>query len=82
MNKTFRIVTYNDSTRPVIQLYEKENLVKRIDGANDVDKVNDRSRFVDLHSSRSGLSRCSIGFQWFQISLINSLAFLSSFALE
>ncbi|UJR30110.1 hypothetical protein I4U23_017651 [Adineta vaga] len=34
-----RIVTYNESTRPVIQLYEKENLVKRIDASHDVDKV-------------------------------------------
>ncbi|CAF1064594.1 unnamed protein product [Adineta steineri] len=34
-----RIVTYNDSTRPVIQLYEKENLVKHIDASNEVDKV-------------------------------------------
>ncbi|CAF4776022.1 unnamed protein product, partial [Rotaria sp. Silwood2] len=34
-----RIVTYNESTRPVIQLYEKDNLVKRIDASNDVDKV-------------------------------------------
>ncbi|CAF4839231.1 unnamed protein product [Rotaria sp. Silwood1] len=33
-----RIVTYNDSTRPVIQLYEKENLVKHIDASHDVDK--------------------------------------------
>ncbi|CAF3599000.1 unnamed protein product [Adineta steineri] len=33
-----RIVTYNDSTRPVIQLYEKENLVKHIDASNEVDK--------------------------------------------
>jgi len=37
----FSIVTYNDSTRPIIQLFEKENLVKRIDAANDVDKVFD-----------------------------------------
>ncbi|CAF1211558.1 unnamed protein product [Adineta ricciae] len=35
-----RIVTYNESTRPVIQFYEKENLVKRIDASNDVDKIN------------------------------------------
>ena len=35
----FRIVTYNESTRPVIQFYEKESLVKRIDASNDVDKV-------------------------------------------
>jgi adenylate kinase family enzyme len=32
-------VTYNNSTRPVIQLYEKENLVKHVDASNDVDKV-------------------------------------------
>jgi hypothetical protein len=32
-------MTYNDSTRPVIQLFEKDNLVKHIDAANDVDKV-------------------------------------------
>ena len=35
----FSIVTYNESTRPVIQLYEKDHLVKRIDAGNDVDKV-------------------------------------------
>ena len=34
-----RIVTYNESTRPVIERYEKDNLVKRIDASNDVDKV-------------------------------------------
>ncbi|CAF2750096.1 unnamed protein product [Rotaria sp. Silwood2] len=33
-----RIVTYNNSTRPVIEFYEKENLVKHIDASNDVDK--------------------------------------------
>jgi len=32
-------VTYNNSTRPVIQLFEKDNLVKHIDASNDVDKV-------------------------------------------
>lgn len=35
----FRIVTYNESTRPIIELYEKENLVKRIDAGNDVETV-------------------------------------------
>ncbi|CAF1146747.1 unnamed protein product [Rotaria sp. Silwood1] len=34
-----RIVTYNESTRPLIQLFEKDNLVKRIDASNHVDKV-------------------------------------------
>ncbi|CAF0730599.1 unnamed protein product [Didymodactylos carnosus] len=33
-----RIHTYNDSTRPVIQLYEKENLVKKVDASNDVEQ--------------------------------------------
>lgn len=42
----FSIVTYNESTRPVIQLYEKENLVKHIDAANDVDKVKNGSFFL------------------------------------
>jgi ABC-type thiamine transport system ATPase subunit len=32
-------VTYNNSTRPVIQLFEKDNLVKHVDASNDVDKV-------------------------------------------
>ncbi|CAF3362300.1 unnamed protein product [Rotaria socialis] len=45
-----RIVTYNNSTRPVIELYEKENLVKRIHAANDVDKV-----FEDVDHVFSGL---------------------------
>lgn len=34
-----RIVTYNESTRPVIERFEKENLVRRIDASNDVEKV-------------------------------------------
>ena len=34
-----RIMTYNDSTRPIIELFEKDNLVKRIDASNDVDQV-------------------------------------------
>ncbi|CAF0911236.1 unnamed protein product [Rotaria sordida] len=33
-----RIVTYNESTRPVVELYEKDNLVKRVDASKDVDK--------------------------------------------
>lgn len=32
-------MTYNNSTRPVIQLFEKDNLVKHVDASNDVDKV-------------------------------------------
>jgi hypothetical protein len=43
-----RIVTYNESTRPIIQLYEKENLVKRIDASDDVNKVSLNSNFIFL----------------------------------
>jgi adenylate kinase family enzyme len=35
----FRIATYNEETRPIIEIYEKKNLVKRIDASNDVEKV-------------------------------------------
>ena len=34
-----RIVTYNQSTRPIIELYEEKNLVQHIDASKDVDKV-------------------------------------------
>lgn len=34
-----RIVTFNQSTRPIIQLYEEKNLVQHIDASKDVDKV-------------------------------------------
>jgi len=36
-----RIVTYNESTRPIIEFFDKKNLVRRVDAANDVDKVFD-----------------------------------------
>ena len=38
-NVFFSIVTYNESTKPVIQLYEKDDLVQRIDASSDADKV-------------------------------------------
>jgi len=40
-----RIVTYNNSTRPVIEAFEEKKLVRRIDASNDVDKV-----FQDVQS--------------------------------
>ena len=66
-----RIVTYNDSTRPVIQLFEKENLVKHIDASNDVDKVcllkqsltRNKNGFICF---LIGFSRCSNGIRWLQ----------------
>ncbi|CAF3316246.1 unnamed protein product [Rotaria socialis] len=45
-----RIITYNESTLPVIQMYEKANLVKRIDASNDVDTV-----FQDVQSVLSSI---------------------------
>jgi hypothetical protein len=61
------IVTYNESTKPVIQLYEKDNLVKHIDASNDVDKV----RYIKRPNEKItliiylilGFSRCSRCFQ-------------------
>jgi len=41
----FSIVTYNNSTRPVIEAFEEKKLVRRIDASNDVDKV-----FQDVQS--------------------------------
>jgi hypothetical protein len=35
----FRIAKYKESTRPVVEIYEKANLLKRIDGSKDIDKV-------------------------------------------
>ncbi|CAF4387808.1 unnamed protein product, partial [Adineta steineri] len=49
-----RIVTYNESTKPVIQLYEKDNLVKRIDASKDVDKV-----FEDVRNVLNNLKSTS-----------------------
>ncbi|CAF1053440.1 unnamed protein product [Adineta ricciae] len=34
-----RLVTYNESTRPIIELYEKENLAHKIDASKDVDQI-------------------------------------------
>lgn len=34
-----RIVTFNQSTRPIIELYEKKNLAQQIDASKDVDHV-------------------------------------------
>ncbi|CAF4588273.1 unnamed protein product [Didymodactylos carnosus] len=34
-----RIRTYNESTRPIIDMYTKQNLVKTIDASRDVETV-------------------------------------------
>ncbi|CAF1098790.1 unnamed protein product [Adineta ricciae] len=34
-----RLVTYNESTRPIIELYETENLAHKIDASKDVDQI-------------------------------------------
>lgn len=34
-----RIQTYNESTLPIIQHFDKINLVKRVDASKDVDQV-------------------------------------------
>jgi hypothetical protein len=47
----------------VIQLYEKDNLVKRINASNDTDKVKLMkilfSYKINFHSEFLGISRCS-----------------------
>lgn len=72
-------MTYNDSTRPVIQYFESENLVKRLDASKDVDKVsfcplirNEDRKFSFLGVSRgssdlrrSGSEKLIDIFSWF-----------------
>ncbi|CAF3682923.1 unnamed protein product [Rotaria sp. Silwood1] len=66
-----RIVTYNESTRPLIQLFEKDNLVKRIDASNHVDKVQSIKFFFVLNKNKFieilGISRCSKCIEQYQI---------------